>query len=157
MNQDYINELESKIRKYEEQLAKIAAPIIPSIVPNTVLIPITGILNEGRFERIRENILQYLQDSREVDTSIIDFTGITTSVNEDLDYYNLSQEIKQLAYSLKLMGVETYCVGFGPKLAQEIVNNGLDIDISAHSNFRTALQFLMKKKEIEFENTIKGK
>lgn len=60
MNKDeYITVLEKRVEEYEAAIADMTAPIIPSIIPQTILVPITGLLMAERFEKITAKILTY--------------------------------------------------------------------------------------------------
>jgi rsbT co-antagonist protein RsbR len=66
-----LQELELKIQEYETIISEMSAPIIPSIVPETILVPITGLIRAERFEKIREKLLHFLHN-KEIETAIID-------------------------------------------------------------------------------------
>ena len=147
---EYIKELELKIEKYEKILQDISAPIIPSIVPNTILVPLTGRLDENRLNNVRERILNSAYE-QEIDTAIIDFTGIGYPEIEELGYGQLAKEISDISQSLRLMGVEPLYVGFAPHIIRDIVDSGIAFPFKAHSTFKTALQYLMKEKQLRFD------
>ncbi|MFD2216227.1 STAS domain-containing protein [Metabacillus endolithicus] len=145
MNKEYVEQLETKIKEYEEVILEMSAPIIPSIVPDTILVPITGILLEERFEKIRIKILSYIQ-THDIETAIIDMTDITLDKIEQIGMRELGNEIHQLTDAIFLMGVEPYYVGLSPQLIKEIVTTGVQIKAESFSTFQSALKHLMKKK-----------
>jgi rsbT co-antagonist protein RsbR len=145
MNKEYVEKLETKIKEYEEAILDMSAPIIPSIVPDTILVPITGILLEERFEKIRIKILSYIQ-THDIETAIIDMTDITLDKIEQIGMRELGNEIHQLTDAILLMGVEPYYVGLSPQLIKEIVSTGVQIKAESFSTFQSALKHLMKKK-----------
>ncbi|PGT90426.1 MULTISPECIES: STAS domain-containing protein [Bacillaceae] len=145
MNKEYVEKLETKIKEYEEVILEMSAPIIPSIVPDTILVPITGILLEERFEKIRIKILSYIQ-THDIETAIIDMTDITLDKIEQIGMRELGNEIHQLTDAIFLMGVEPYYVGLSPQLIKEIVSTGVQIKAESFSTFQSALKHLMKKK-----------
>lgn len=145
MNKEYVEKLETKIKEYEEVILEMSAPIIPSIVPDTILVPITGILLEERFEKIRIKILSYIQ-THDIETAIIDMTDITLDKIEQIGMRELGNEIHQLTDAILLMGVEPYYVGLSPQLIKEIVSTGVQIKAESFSTFQSALKHLMKKK-----------
>lgn len=146
-----ISQLRQQVKEYEGMIAAFSAPIIPSIIPQTILVPITGVLSIERFESIRTHILQSIR-SEEVDSAIIDFTAIGHLEIANLDLRELSIQIEQLTNSLKLMGVHTYYVGFSPMIAQEMIRAGIDLEgVKVHANFRAALQYLMGIKGLAFQ------
>lgn len=148
--EEEIKELQQKINEYETMVAAFLAPIIPSIIPQTILVPITGVLSTERFEGIRTHILQSIES--EVDSAIIDFTAIGQKEIGTLDLRELSIHIEQLTASLKLMGVHTYYVGFSPAIAQEMIKAQIDLQgIKVYANFRSALEYLMEQKGLVFQ------
>jgi rsbT co-antagonist protein RsbR len=71
-----IRQLKKQISEYEQLIRDISAPIIPSIVPETILVPITGRLSSKRFHIIVTKILE-IAHTQQVSTVILDFTAIT--------------------------------------------------------------------------------
>jgi rsbT co-antagonist protein RsbR len=151
---EYIKELEMKIKEYEKMLSEIGAPIIPSIIPNTYLVPLTGKLTQERMENIRWKVLNKVHQT-DTDTVIIDFTGINAiNIEEVLGYEQLANEIFQVSHSLKLMGIEPIYVGFSVNLTRKIVTSGIELQFNTYSTFKRALEYLMKKKQIRFEEIV---
>ncbi|PLT28119.1 STAS domain-containing protein [Peribacillus deserti] len=149
---DQITHLTARVQELEEMVHQMSFPIIPSIIPNTILIPITGELSPERFEVMIPKILEYTADNP-VDSIIIDFTAI--SIREVTCLNILSQYVGDLNSALKLMGVQVLVVGFNPQFTQELVRSGLSFikELNAFSTFRAALQSLAKQKGISLEKT----
>lgn len=146
---DYENEiiqLKTKIASYEKIILNTAAPIIPSIVENTILVPISGHTGKDRFDLIRTRVLAYVEENRVTECAVFDFTGVTPSDLEEFDFNLLTLEINQLDDTLKLMGVRPVFVGFNPRIVREVVQAGIDLNIETYVNFRTALQVLLSEK-----------
>ncbi len=142
-----IQALKTKIAFYEKMINEIAVPIIPSIVDDTILVPISGYTTQNRLETIRNRILDFLGEHREINCAIVDFTGVGTDQIKSLDYNILAHEISQLDASLKLMGVRPIFVGFNYLLVKEIVHAGVHVHIETYVNFKTALATLLDKTE----------
>ncbi|WP_256204443.1 hypothetical protein [Planococcus faecalis] len=53
----------------------MSAPIIPSVVPKTILVPIAGFIFSERFDLIRTTVLTYAEKHRDTERVIFDFTG----------------------------------------------------------------------------------
>jgi len=144
-----IKELEKKIHEYETILSEIAAPIIPSIVPETILVPITGVLRAERFDKIREKLLNYIHD-KDIETAIVDLTDITGERVEDVCLEEIGRELHEMAASLSLMGVKTLFVGMTTELVKRMVLDGIKLEAQTFSTFQSALKYLMKVKGLEF-------
>ena len=140
-----IQELKEKITYYQEIIKKMSAPIIPSVVPSTILVPIAGYMFRERFESIQTNTLAYVGLHRDTEKAIFDFTGVTVEDIITFDYNELANEIYQLNNSLKLMGIRPIYVGFNPRFVREIVHAGIQVEIETYRSFRMALQQLLKE------------
>ncbi|CAN7484599.1 STAS domain-containing protein [Rossellomorea sp. LjRoot5] len=152
-----INQLKQEIKELKEQLVQseqlimeISAPIIPSIVPETILIPITGRLSPERFEKIMTKILD-VSYGGDINTIIIDFSAISEKEIGEIDIFGTY--IHNLTKAIGLMGIETLFVGFTPSLTQIMINSGVrELEgIKTFLTFRTALQYLMREKDMEFQ------
>jgi rsbT co-antagonist protein RsbR len=149
--EEEILQLKDRIKECERLIDELSTPIIPSIIPDTMLVPLTGTLNEKRIDNIKNKVLFSIQKQK-ADTVVIDFTGISHLEVEDLGMQNLIYQITEIQIGLKLMGVETIFVGFSPNFAQEIVLSGVDTSqFITHATFRDGLKYLMGKKGLEFQ------
>ncbi len=141
--------LKKELAEYKQMVKDLSAPIIPSIIPETILVPVTGKLSQERFEMIISILLKECEE-KAIETIIMDFTAI--SKREISETAMLGESIENLVNSLKLMGAETFLVGFTPSFTQELLKSGLTLsqDLNTFLTFRNALQYLMKKKGISF-------
>ncbi len=144
-HKEEIQQLKARIAAYEKLLIEAAVPIIPSIVKNTILVPLTGQTNKEHFERIRSKVLDYIGSDRDVEAAVFDFTGVGIENIQDYDYNLFAMEISQLNAALKLMGIRPLYVGFNPTLVRAIVSAGIQVEIETYVNFRTALSILLKE------------
>ncbi|MED1204611.1 STAS domain-containing protein [Heyndrickxia acidicola] len=148
-----IRQLKEQISEYEHLIKDISAPIIPSVVPDTILVPITGRLSTDRFHIIVQKILDTVH-TKQVGTVIIDFTAITEKEAGEIEV--LGRNIEKLISSLGLMGVQVIFVGFSPSITRVLVKSKLTVlgELKTFLSFRSALQFLMKQKGLKFESII---
>lgn len=140
-----LQQLKEKVKYYENVIKNMSAPVIPSVVPNTILIPIAGYMFKERFDMIQTKSLQYAGTHRETERAIFDFTGVTVEDVASFDYNDLATKIYQLNNSLKLMGIRPIYVGFNPRFVREIVHAGIQVEIETYVHFRAALQRLLKE------------
>lgn len=145
-----MKELKEQLVQSEKLIMEISAPIIPSIIPETILIPITGRLSPERFERIITKILD-VSYGEDINTIIVDFSAISEKEIGEIDIFGTY--IDNMAKAIGLMGIETLFVGFTPSLTQIMINSGVRElqGIKTFLTFRTALQYLMKEKDMEFQ------
>lgn len=145
-----VKELKEQLVQSEQLIMEISAPIIPSIIPETILIPITGRLSPERFERIITKILG-VSYGEDINTIIVDFSAISEKEIGEIDIFGTY--IDNMAKAIGLMGIETLFVGFTPSLTQIMINSGVRElqGIKTFLTFRTALQYLMREKDMEFQ------
>lgn len=148
-----IIELKEKIAYYERIINTISTPIIPSIVPKTILIPIAGYMFRERFENIQTKTLHYIGEHKEIEHAVFDFTGVNVEDVESFDYNELAMSISSLNSSLRLMGIRPMYVGFNPRFIREIVHASIQVDIETYKSFRDALNKLLveSKKSISIK------
>jgi len=146
------NRLKEQVDQLESTIQDLSAPIISSIIPDTILVPLLGKLTDYRFQHIQTKILLGCQKNQ-IEHAVIDFTGITYEDLDEQEFERLSRQIDDLTKALKLMGIEALYVGFSPVFIQRMVGYGhINLKtMKAFSTFRTALQYLMDKKDLVFE------
>lgn len=140
-------ELKDLIVYYEKVIKNMSAPIIPSIVPRTILMPIAGFIFPDRFETIRAKALEHAEKNRETECVIFDFTGVHAEDVEAFDYNELANELTQLNSALKLMGLRVIYVGFNPRFVREIVHAGIQVDLEVYNTFKAALEELLDERK----------
>ncbi|GAA0309308.1 rsbT co-antagonist protein RsbR [Gracilibacillus halotolerans] len=153
--------LKNQINAYEKMIDELSAPIIPSILPETILVPLTGTITERRIFHIQDEITKRVAVDR-ANTVLIDFTGISKfEVEDGLGYQYLGERLNALVSTLSLMGVNTIFVGFTPQFAQKLIltNAPAFRETKSFATFRRGLQYLLTKKnlklvELEDENQL---
>ncbi len=138
-------ELKEQLEYYKSIVYNMSSPIIPSIVPKTIMVPVAGYIYRERFNNIETQVLSYIAEHREVENVIFDYTGVSTDDVSNFDFNELAIAISSLNSSLKLMGMRPIYVGFNPKLIQEIVRAGVHVEIETYQSFRSALQGLLNE------------
>ncbi len=141
-NEKEIQRLKTKIAYYELVIHELSAPIIPSFIDYTILVPIVGPISEDRLESIRTRVLDYCADHRDMNCAVFDFTGVDIKDLEQLDCNTFALGISQLNATLKLMGIRPIYVGFNTHLVRVIVDAGIHVEIETYANFKAALTVL---------------
>ncbi len=149
METNKLKQLKEKIQEYETIISEMSAPIIPSIVPQTILVPITGLLRAERFEKIRVKLLNFISN-KDVETAIIDLTDISGEKVEGVCLEEIGRELHEISSAISLMGVRTLFVGLNPELVKRIVLDGIRLEAQTFADFQSALTHLMKEKGLEF-------
>lgn len=148
-----LKEEQEKVKKLEQMILEITSPIIQSIIPQTILVPIVGNLHTRRIENIIEKLLHY-SSLHDVDAIIIDFSAIKKDDIEEVVAFG--KYIDHLTGALSIVGLDVYYVGFTPEITKILIQSGLSVskDIKTFLSFNQALKWLMKVKGLEFkENT----
>lgn len=145
--QKEISELKDLVKYYEMVIKNMSAPIIPSIVPKTILMPIAGLISSERFDLIRSKALEHAGDHRETECVIFDFTGVQSEDIQTFDYNELASELTALNNALKLMGLRPIYVGFNPRFVRKIVHAGIQVELEVYQTFRAALKELLDEKK----------
>ncbi|MFC4411902.1 STAS domain-containing protein [Chungangia koreensis] len=147
--QKKVQELSQQVENLEALVKELSTPIIPSVIPETILVPLVGELSPERFQTINHRLLEYVYNKR-IQTAIIDFSAIT--VKEISNFEVLAESVGNLNASMDLMGVKLVLVGFTPHFAQELVRSGLSIidELNTFSSFKTALEYFMKQQGMAF-------
>ena len=137
------------VHEYEQVIIDISAPIIPSILPETILVPITGKLVPERFENIIAKLLKYAS-TESITTVVIDFSAI--SLNEIGDIDTFGHYIDNMTKALNLVGVKVLYCGFSSAITQNLISSGLTTshELRTFMTFKKALQYLMKTKGMAF-------
>ena len=142
-----IDDLTERIKELEARVHKVSVPMIPSIIPDTLLVPLTFDISVDYFDQVIQIILNYVNNS-ELDSIILDFSGFILKDCENLEIFG--ENIENLISSLKIMGIQVLVVGLSPDFVKDLVLCQLPFMNSLHSfsTFKSALEYLMKEKRL---------
>ncbi|ANU23839.1 STAS domain-containing protein [Planococcus donghaensis] len=143
--QQEIKQLQDQLVYFKKLIKNMSAPIIPSVVPKTILVPIAGFIFTDRFDLIRTAVLEYAEKHRDTERVIFDFTGVTTDDLMEFDYNGLASELSQLNSALGLMGLRAIYVGFNPLFVREIVHAGIQVELEVYTTFKVALEHVLSE------------
>ena len=140
-----ISVLTERIKELEAIVQKVSVPMIPSIIPDTLLVPLTFDISVKYFDQVIQIILNYVNDT-EFDSIILDFSGFILKDCDNLELF--SKNIDNLVSSLKVMGIQVLVVGLSPVFVKDLVLCQLPFmnSLPSFSTFKAALQWLMKEK-----------
>ncbi|MFT9846279.1 STAS domain-containing protein [Aneurinibacillus sp. REN35] len=149
-----IIQLRNELEEYKQMIEHISVPIIPSIIPETNLVPITGKLTAQRLEMIISTIIESPYN-KNVTTIVVDFTGVTTEHIQGLDLGIFGSYIQKLTSTLRLMGIQTLFTGFSPAIARELIHLEETVyqKLKTFLNFSYALTYLMKQKKLSLQKS----
>ncbi|WP_059172576.1 STAS domain-containing protein [Bacillus sp. FJAT-27445] len=145
--------LAERVIELKKLIRSVSIPIIPSVIPGVVLIPISGEVSATRFDLIIPELLEHA-GKEEIDTVILDFTAINLNGLDDLNI--LGHYLITISSSLRLVGSQVIVVGINPQFAQELAKSQFQFikELNTFSTFKSALQFLMKEKGLSLTKKV---
>ena len=125
------------IEAQAQLMENMEMPIL-DISNDIFMIPMIGIIDSIKSQKLMENILENIQ-IKESKVVVVDISGITT-----IDSAVAAHLIK-ITKATKLMGCNSIVSGVSPAIAQTIVNLGIDIaHIETTANLKSALTVAFK-------------
>lgn len=114
-----VQKREAVIERQRAEMTEVSAPVV-KIWDRIVTVPLIGTLDSFRAQTVMENLLDAIVQW-EAEVAIIDITGVST-----VDTL-VAQHLLKTAAAVRLMGAECVICGISPKIAQTIVNLGVDL------------------------------
>ncbi|TCD16143.1 STAS domain-containing protein [Oricola cellulosilytica] len=131
-NQQFIIEREQVIERQRDEMLELSTPVV-ELWERVLTIPLIGTLDSVRAQEVMENLLEAIVRHR-AEVAIVDITGVQTVDTQ------VAQHLLRTAAAVRLMGAECIISGVSPKIAQTIVQLGVDVgDVTTRSSIRTAL------------------
>lgn len=123
----------------DQLIQELSVPLL-HIWDHMMAVPITGPLDDERFDRILTTLLKACQKNK-TKYMVIDFSGIT-KWNDSVAY-----QLDRTINSLRLIGTECLVVGVKPELAYNLVNGfTFDSTVRLYSSVKEAIRFVMSLK-----------
>ncbi|MCP1198576.1 STAS domain-containing protein [Notoacmeibacter sp. MSK16QG-6] len=114
-----VSKREAIIERQRAEMTEVAAPVV-KIWDSIVTVPLIGTLDSFRAQTVMENLLDAIVQW-EAEVAIIDITGVST-----VDTM-VAQHLLKTASAVRLMGAECVICGISPKIAQTVVNLGVEL------------------------------
>lgn len=115
----YVEGREEIIRRQSRQLLEISTPVV-RLWQQVLAVPLIGNLDTARSQVVMESLLDSIQQEEAV-VAIIDITGVPTVDT------SVAQHLMQTVKAVRLMGAECVISGIKPRIAQTIVQLGIDL------------------------------
>jgi rsbT co-antagonist protein RsbR len=128
LEQDIAAQMQT-IREQQHLLEQISVPVI-QIWDQVLLLPLIGIIDEPRANRIMESTLEAIA-AASATVLIVDITGVPVVDT------NIASYLVQSIQAAQLLGCESLLVGISPQIAQTLVALGVDF---SHITTRATLQ-----------------
>lgn len=109
----------SKTQYNQDDLVELVSPVVP-VLEDILVVPLIGILDSHRTQKIMENLLDSVVKHR-ARVAIIDITGVP--VVDTMTAAHLMNTTK----AVRLLGAEAIITGISARIAQIIVEMGIDL------------------------------
>ncbi|QDI90910.1 STAS domain-containing protein [Salicibibacter halophilus] len=129
----YNTQQQSRLKKLEEELLELSAPIVP-VKEDVSVLPIVGSMSEERADHIIKNVIPKVSENK-IGTLILDFSAIHI-----LDTF-VASRLFTITRTLKLLGIRTIITGIRPEMAQTTIELGIEMDdIEIYRDVKRALE-----------------
>ncbi len=127
----FIAEREQVIDRQRDEMLELSTPVV-ELWDRVLTLPLIGTLDSVRAQDVMENLLEAIvRECAEV--VIVDITGVQTVDTQ------VAQHLLRTASAVRLMGAECTISGISPKIAQTMVQLGVDVgSVSTKSTIRSA-------------------
>ncbi|MGZ9812677.1 STAS domain-containing protein [Pseudoroseicyclus sp. H15] len=127
-----ITERDKVIKRQQDEMMELASPVV-ELWDRIIAVPLVGTLDSMRAQEVMENTLSAIVDKK-ADIVIIDITGVSTVDTQ------VAQHLIRTAAAVRLMGAEAIISGISPRIAQTMVQLGVDTgEVRTRSSLRMAL------------------
>jgi rsbT co-antagonist protein RsbR len=131
-NEVFIAEREEVIERQRDEMLELSTPVV-ELWDKVLTLPLIGTLDSLRAQEVMESLLQAIVD-RQAEVVIIDITGVKTVDTQ------VAQHLLRTAAAVRLMGAQCLVSGISPKIAQTMVQLGVDVgEVRTRSSIRNAL------------------
>jgi rsbT co-antagonist protein RsbR len=117
----FVEERERVIREQQEAIRELSTPVL-QVRDRLLILPIIGMLDSPRARQLTEQLLGAIQANR-ARVVVIDITGVAAI---DLVVAN---HLVQTVEAARLMGASTIITGLSSKIAQTLVDLGVDLEM----------------------------
>ena len=133
-----ITERDKTIKRQQDEMMELASPVV-ELWDRIVAVPLVGTLDSMRAQEVMENTLSAIVEKK-ADIVIIDITGVSTVDTQ------VAQHLIRTAAAVRLMGAEAIISGISPRIAQTMVQLGVDTgEMTTRSSLRTALADALRR------------
>ena len=131
-NEVFIAEREQVIERQRDEMMELSTPVV-ELWDKVLTLPLIGTLDSLRAQEVMESLLQAIVE-RQAEVVIVDITGVKTVDTQ------VAQHLLRTAAAVRLMGARCIISGISPKIAQTMVELGVDVgEVRTRSSLRSAL------------------
>ncbi|MWV28926.1 STAS domain-containing protein [Aurantiacibacter rhizosphaerae] len=131
-NEVFIAEREQIIERQRDEMLELSTPVV-ELWDKVLTLPLIGTLDSMRAQEVMESLLQAIVE-RQAEVVIVDITGVKTVDTQ------VAQHLLRTAAAVRLMGARCIISGISPKIAQTMVELGVDVgEVRTRSSIKNAL------------------
>ncbi|SPJ26072.1 STAS domain-containing protein [Palleronia abyssalis] len=135
-----ISDRDKTIQRQHDEMMELASPVV-ELWDRVIAVPLVGTLDSMRAQEVMENTLSAIVEKK-ADIVIIDITGVVTVDTQ------VAQHLIRTAAAVRLMGAEAIISGISPRIAQTMVQLGVDTgEVRTRSSLRMALADALRQLE----------
>lgn len=136
--ENLVQKREAVIERQQSEMTEVSAPVV-KIWDRIVTVPLIGTLDSFRAQTVMENLLSAIVQW-EAEVAIIDITGVST-----VDTL-VAQHLLKTAAAVRLMGAQCVICGVSPKIAQTIVNLGVELpNVTTRIDLQSGLAYAFNR------------
>lgn len=121
----------------ERLISELSAPLIP-ITGNVLVLPLIGAVDSARAQLIMDSLLSGIE-SHNAEVVIVDVTGVP------LMDTGVANHLLQMTNAASLVGARTILVGITPRVAQTIIELGVDLSsVTTRSNLQGGVDYALR-------------
>ncbi|WP_031554620.1 STAS domain-containing protein [Parvularcula oceani] len=147
----FIAERELVIERQRTEMLELSTPVV-QLWDDILALPLIGTMDSVRAQDVMENLLEAIVE-RKAEIVIIDITGVQTVDTQ------VAQHLLRTAAAVRLMGAECVISGISPRIAQTMVQLGVDVgEVVTSGSIQNALTYAFRKVGVRIaaEETPKG-
>ncbi|SDE47736.1 STAS domain-containing protein [Limimaricola pyoseonensis] len=132
INEHFIAERDEIIDRQRAEMMELSTPVV-QLWERVLTIPLIGTLDSMRAQEVMENLLNAIVE-HQAEVVIVDITGVRVVDTQ------VAQHLLRTAAAVRLMGAEAIISGISPKIAQTMVELGVDVgEVTTRPTIRAAL------------------
>ncbi|MGR3758214.1 MAG: STAS domain-containing protein [Tranquillimonas sp.] len=146
INEDFLAERDQIIERQRQEMMELSTPVV-QLWERVLTIPLIGTLDSARAQEVMENLLNSIVEHR-AEVVIVDITGVRVVDTQ------VAQHLLRTAAAVRLMGAEAIISGISPRIAQTMVELGVDVgEVTTRPSIRAALRDAFVKVGFEIRRT----
>lgn len=129
---------EEVIKRQEHEMLELSTPVV-QLWDGILALPLIGTLDSLRAQNVMESLLQAIVD-RQAEIAILDITGVPMVDTQ------VAQHLLRTGAAVRLMGAECVISGISPRIAQTMVQLGVDVGgVVTHASIQNALEYAFRR------------